>query len=140
MSEDGLYSISASPKARNIRGVLIGFSGSWRVGQQAFHAIAKLRSVSPEAFVGTFKPDEGDWELLWIQDGRLYEIGNDLSIVEQKNVKESAYCAIGSGAAVALGSLSTDHANKKSVLNALRAAESHIVTVRRPFSVLEIKH
>ena len=140
VGDDGLYTISATPKVKNIRGVLVGFAGSWRVGQQAFRTIAKMRAISLETFANTFKTDENDWSLLWIQNGKLYEIGADMSYIEQKVVKSSAYCSIGTGASVALGALAVDNTGKKSVLNALRAAESHIITVRRPFVVIEQKH
>ena len=51
----------------------------------------------------------------------------------------SCYLPYGwNAAAVALGALYTDHIDKASILNALKATQAHFSNVREPFTMIEI--
>jgi len=133
---DDIYTLAATPKVRQIKDILIGFSGSWKAGLQAFRALERNPDI--HKFCQTFTTTETGWSLLAIQDRRIYEISEDLAPIEILPGDEVTYGAIGSGTATALGSLYSDSLDARSVRNALEAAEAHVVNVRRPFVIIEL--
>jgi len=139
VDDENLYTISNTPKIKNIGGLLVGFAGSWKAGSQAFDQFERMQNPKIELFIKQFKTTETEWSLLVIEKGKLFEIQDDLSVIESRGDADGAYNAIGSGASVAFGSLYADHIDKASVLTALKASEAHCTLVRRPFSVLEVK-
>jgi ATP-dependent protease HslVU (ClpYQ) peptidase subunit len=140
VDDDGLYASVATLKVRQIGDLLVGFAGNWRAGYLAFKSLERMANPSVEQFVNQFPSDTKEWSLLFIENGKVYEVDDEKSITEARADKDGAYAAIGSGTAVALGALYTDHIDKKSVLNALMATEAHFTGVRSPFTVLELKH
>jgi len=139
VEESGLYGLALSPKVARFKNTLVGFAGSWKVGQEAFRLLSTMANPLPELFIKRFKTEYNNWAILMVSEGRVYEVNEDMAIVEVRPSKEGTYASIGTGAAVALGSLYTDHIDKSSVMTALRAAEAHVASVRRPFTVLEIQ-
>ena len=103
VDDDGLYTISNTPKVKQIGDLLVGFAGSWRGGYLAMKSLERLANPSVEQFVNQYPNDEKGWSLLVIEKGKIYEIDDDKSVTEIKGDKDGAYGAIGSGTAVALG-------------------------------------
>ena len=138
VDDDGLYTISNTPKVKQIGDLLVGFAGSWRGGYLATKSLERLANPSVEQFVNQYPNDEKGWSLLVIEKGKIYEIDDDKSVTEIKGDKDGAYGAIGSGTAVALGALYTDHIDRASIVNALKATQAHFSNVREPFTMIEI--
>ena len=136
-TDGGTYVLSATPKVQQFGDVLVGFCGSWRVGQDAFKMFGRMQRPSVHKFAESFKTKEEEWTILVIENERLYEVGEDLSVVEVMSDGEYAYTAVGTGGDVALGSLFADHIDVSSVTTALSAAEAHCVNVHGPFVVIE---
>ena len=133
---DDVYTLAATPKVKRIGNLLVGFSGSWKAGLSAFRAFERYPDVNK--FCQSFITNETGWNLLVIQDRKIYEIAEDLAPVEILPGEEVTYGAIGSGVSTALGSLYSDSLDARSVINALEAAEAHVVNVRRPFVIIEL--
>jgi len=141
-------------------GFMVGFCGSFRVGQlvrHCFSVVPALKSQEPMAYLvgpftkalrkclkdsGCLETENGietmDASLLLAYKNKLYVIQSDFQVSEPFH----GYTAIGSGSAAALGSL---YANKDlgvisaydAALAAMLAAESVTPSVRGPFYVLE---
>jgi len=144
-SDDGLASRSATPKVARFGGLLLGFAGSWRAGAQFFAVAGKGYSPTLAQLLDSVKLDEdtkGEWSLLAIEGGRLYEVNADRGAIEARpNSDGVAYGAIGSGSAVCLGALNvstSEQADESSLLRALEATEEHCTTVRAPFLIVSL--
>jgi hypothetical protein len=85
---------------------------------------------------------KGEWSLLAIEGGRLYEVNADRGAIEAlPNSDGVTYGAIGSGSAVCLGALNvatSEQADESSLLRALEATEEHCTTVRSPFLIVSL--
>ena len=140
--ESGLASLIATPKVGKFGNMLLGYSGSFKVGQMYFKVASKAHNPTLEQLLESVKlPDDlkDDWELIAIEHGRLYEISSNSGALEaRKDLDGYCYGAIGSGAAPALGSLFTDHEDEGSVYQSLEAAAMHTTNVRSPFLVLSL--
>jgi len=141
-TDEGLASLSATPKVGKFGNLLLGFAGSWKVGSIFFKVAGNAHNPSLEQLLESVKlPDESkdDWELLAIENGRLFEINSDRGMIEARKDHEGfSYGAIGSGAAPALGSLFTDHEDEGSLYQALEASAMHTTNVRAPFLVISL--
>jgi len=139
-TEDGLASLTATPKVGRFGNLLLGYAGSFKIGQMYFKLAGKAHNPTLEQLLESVKlPDDlkDDWELLAIENGRLYEISSNSGAIEARRDSEGyCYGAIGSGAAPALGSLYTDHEDEGSLYQALEAAAMHTTNVRSPFLVI----
>jgi hypothetical protein len=147
------------PKVFHRDGLLFGSSGEGRIaqmlqyvfdlpavgrGQDAEQYLVRDLGVQLHAFLKDeaqdLLPDLDDedelWQLLIGVGGRLFRVCSHLSVSESAN----GYEAIGSGGALAMGSLaSTDgQAPRQRVELALRAAERHSGFVAPPFTILEL--
>ena len=143
--------------------VIMGFCGSFRVGQLLRHALTvpnqptkqeddmaymvidfvdALRTLQKEK--GSMKKEDEEEthpaELMVGYRKQLYIVGGDFDVGRPLD----NYYAIGAGAQIAFGSM---HATKGLVLDprrriemALEAAEMYDAAVRRPFTILELKH
>ena len=132
-----LYSISETPKVANVKGTLIGFAGGWKVGAQAMKKLQRMPQINIELFAREFLTDEKGWELLIVHERRVYYMDEDKSLIEVRSRDHCTYGSIGTGQALALGSLYADHIDNGSVMTALRAAEAHTVGIKRPFTLVE---
>lgn len=132
----------ANPKVARFNTTLVGYAGNMNQGRKAFQAMSRMteRSVVWQ-FERLWRPEHfGEIDMILIEQGRIYELqGGDGSILECATTDdgETAYAAIGEGAAVALGSLYADRIDIGSVLKALHAAEHHVPGIRGPMLVLE---
>ena len=139
-TDDGLASLSATPKVARFGNLLIGFSGSWKAGQLFFAVAGKAHNPTLEQLLESVKlPDDvkDEWELLAIERGHLYEINSDRGMIEARKDSDGyCYGAVGSGAAPALGSLFTDHEDEGSLYQALEASAMHTTNVRSPFLII----
>jgi len=141
-NEDGLASLTSTPKVGRFGNLLLGYSGSFKVGAMYFKVASKAHNPTLEQLLESVKmPDDlkDDWELLAIEGGRLYEISSNSGAIEARRDSDGyCYGAIGSGAAPALGSLYTDHEDEGSLYQALEASAMHTTNVRSPFLVLSL--
>ncbi len=151
------YTVS-QPKVFKKGEFLIGYTSSFRFGQLVEHDlelpypapgsdplavmmgefIPKLRHLLKEqGFSKVENNVETGGQLIVGLRGRLFEVQDDFSVLEHK----SGYCAVGSGADFALGSLHTSRTAgaeaRDAVMAALRAAEAFAPGVMEPFTVLE---
>lgn len=151
-----------SPKVWRRKGWLMGFSGSWRIGNvlQRYlkpepapdtdkaieNAIGSLAEQMQEIFrTHKVKQDE-HWDALFGTHGNLYYIGVDLSwqqIAQDKTKKRASYYAIGSGGREARAALSAlsgmDVTPRKRVIRSLNAAAECNAYVRGPFKIFTLK-
>ena len=141
-TDDGLASLIATPKVGRFGNLLLGYSGSFKVGAMYFKVAKNAHNPTLEQLLESVKlPDDlkDDWELLAIEHGHLYEITSNSGALESRKDHDGiAYGAIGSGAAPALGSLFTDHEDEGSLYQALEASAMHTTNVRSPFLVLSL--
>ena len=141
-TDDGLASLIATPKVGRFGNLLLGYSGSFKVGGMYFKVAKNAHNPTLEQLLESVKlPDDlkDDWALLAIEHGHLYEITSNSGALEaSKDHDGIAYGAIGSGAAPALGSLFTDHEDEGSLYQALEASAMHTTNVRSPFLVLNL--
>ena len=141
-TDDGLASLIATPKVGRFGNLLLGYSGSFKVGAMYFKVAKSAHNPTLEQLLESVKlPDDlkDDWELLAIEHGHLYEITSNSGALEARKDHDGiAYGAIGSGAAPALGSLFTDHEDEGSLYQALEASAMHTTNVRSPFLVLSL--
>lgn len=146
----------AQDKVYKTRSYVLGFAGSWRVGQllrysfdpPSLTGVANLTDegltkVMVNTFVPTWrdvleaghvKPKE-DWQMLVGVRGRLFVIENDFHVGREVE----GYMAIGSGGQFATGSLhtTTGCGAQNRVAWALNAAAQHSPTVEGPFVTVE---
>jgi len=139
-TDDGLASLTATPKVGRFGNLLLGYSGSFKIGQMYFKVAARSHNPTLEQLLESVKlPDDlkDDWELLAIEGGHLYEISSNSGALEARKDSDGyCYGAIGSGAAPALGSLFTDHEDESSLYQALEASAMHTTNVRAPFLII----
>ncbi|MER9524046.1 hypothetical protein NKI96_10720 [Mesorhizobium sp. M0292] len=132
----------SNPKVFRAGEYLVGFTGSFRLGQLLQHGshftplppghdimahMVTVVTADLKKLVGKSAPDE----LLIVHSGRLFKIGSDYAVGEYP-----AYAAVGSGKAWALGNLfgSTGEPTER-ILRALGAAQANCGSVRAPFYV-----
>ena len=137
-SDGDVASLTATPKVGKFGNLLIGFAGSFAVGQLFFKAAAKYQTPTMEVLMNSVQTEEKDWSLLFVENGRIFEVGDDLSIIEAIKIKGISYGAIGSGAQPALGALSVSSEDEGSLMRALEAAEAHTTNVRKPFRIVSL--
>lgn len=97
--------------------------------------IPKVMKLFREGIISDPETERGGSFIVAIP-GRLFKIQTDYSVLEPR----SDICAVGSGEAIAMGSLITtrdmDMSPQDRIIKALEAAEEFSVSVRRPFRVL----
>ena len=134
---DGLIVASSTPKMKQYKDTIVGFAGSWSIGRRVSREL--IGGAEIEYVVDNLETDEDDWSLIIVRAGRIYDAsGGDRSLVEIRPDPDGVtYHAIGTGQAVALGALYSDHnRNAQSVENALNAAAKFTIDVRGPFEFL----
>jgi hypothetical protein len=135
VSDGDLYSLMAEPKVVNFYDeAVVGYAGNIAQGRAAFRFLWDTTGPSKLAkFERHWNKDTySDCSFLFLEQGRLYEISEG-SVIELKPSPTGAtYGAIGTGAAVALGSLYADHIDMNSCLNAVKAAIAHVPGVYGP--------
>ena len=135
-ASDDLYSLAATPKVFRHDDMLIGFSGSWRVGSDLRAMLKEVHRPGIKGLDEVFETRDKDSEVLVLHARSLYIMDGGHEFVRVRSSKGYAYAAIGQEA-IALGSLYADHHGRDSVLTALKASEAHSPFVRRPFKILE---
>lgn len=157
--DSGTLGLRGDAKLFERDGYIIGFCGSYRVGQLVKHEmrlpciedgyderfmvrefIPRLRKLLSKNgcmnTTGVDKMEDGS-SLLVGFNGCLFVIADDFQV----EVAQDDYVAIGAGAQIALGSLHADKTAghltaREAVENALGAAERYCSTVRGPFCIL----
>lgn len=129
---------------------IIGFSGSFRMGQLLAHKLEIPNQASGKSdmafliddFMNSVKKalniGEADLEpyFLFGYKGKLYEVQGDFQV----GIPRSGYAAIGSGGDLAMGALhASQHVRnpERRILSALEAAEAGNAAVRSPFYLLK---
>lgn len=137
-SNDETCSTVASPKVGKFGDKLLGFAGSWeglRVMEIAKrHPALSIREVLFKA--GRFEDD--DLSMLCIERNKLFLIHSSTFVIEQAKKRGVVYAAIGSGDAVALGSLYSSALDRDSLVTALKASAFHTPHVRGPFKIFNL--
>jgi ATP-dependent protease HslVU (ClpYQ) peptidase subunit len=140
-STEGSYSLMAEPKVMAFYDdSLVGYAGSIQQGRRAFSFLMDIAGPNKvKAFEDAWtKDDYGDTDFLFIEQGRIYEIQSDGSVVEiRQNADGTTYSAIGGGASVALGALYVDHIDMNSVLQAIDAASAHVPGIYGPPVIID---
>jgi hypothetical protein len=136
-----LLSLTLTPKVTRVGTTLVGYAGSFQQGARAFRQMERMtnRSIVRQFERSWRKDDYQDTDFLFIEQGRIFEMqGADGSVLECVTTSdETAYAAIGGGAAVALGALFVERIDITSLLNALNAAEAHVPGIRGPMVIIE---
>ena len=132
---DDIYGLVATPKVAKFGNTLVGFAGSFREGKRAFYALERQTYGSVAAYLerNWRKDDYGETEFLILEQGKVYELGNDGALLELAR----DYGAIGNGAGVALGAMGMQHISLKCLQEALAVVEAHVPQIRSPFVTLE---
>lgn len=143
---------SAEPKVWRQAGCMIGVAGDGRVASLIRHTMA-VPALPADMSPGQYMTDEfveslrdvlvengtdlGDTDVLVAAAGHLFVIDDEYDVTPPLD----PYMAIGTGGAVALGSLySTPRlAPRRRVWKALRAAERFCMSVRGPFVIRSMK-
>lgn len=139
--------VRRDPKVfRTNGGLLLGFCGSYRLGQvvryhmpafdptpySAFEAMVTQFVPALRATVEKHGVDEDDWSLLVAYNGGLFEVCDDYQVGESAD----GFAAIGSAYTYALGSLhSTAGHPERRIRKALSAAVRFSKTVLPPFLI-----
>jgi ATP-dependent protease HslVU (ClpYQ) peptidase subunit len=138
-SDGDLCSTTATPKVGRFGNILMGYAGSFHIGQKFWKVAAKAHQPTMEQVLESVKTDEKDWSLLFVENGRIFEVSDDYSVIEaRKSSDGSIYGSIGSGAAVALGSLYTSNEDESALMRALEASQEHCTAVRGPFLIVSL--
>lgn len=137
-SNDDTCTTMATAKVGKFGDKLLGFAGSWE-GARILE-IAKRYPDLPLTDIlfkaGRFEDD--DLMLLCIERSKLFLILSARTVIEQAKKDGIAYGAIGSGDAVALGSLYAYGVNRDGMVVALKAAAFHTPHVRAPFKIIAL--
>lgn len=137
-SVDGAIDVRLNRKVFRNGDYIIGFTGSFRVGQQLQYATLPPVEGEPLAHIvnavvpllAKLAGKETD-EILIGYAGRLFKVSSDYSVAEYES-----YTAAGQGEPYALGRLHGSlGAPEQRVVAALAAAEAHCAAVRAPFVV-----
>jgi len=128
--------ITASPKVGKFGNLLIGFSGNWKAGQTMFDMASKAHLPTMKQLLDNFQTDVKEWNFLFVEAGKIYEVDEDLAILEMPSEKGISFGAIGSGAQPALGALYVSHEDEGSLMRALEASAEFSATVRGPFRIV----
>lgn len=135
-----LYSLVSTPKVARFDKTLVGFAGEFRAGAKAFRLLERSTHHSLVRYFENLwrKDDYAETQFLFVEQGRVYEITSDGSVLEAvKHDDGTAYGAIGEGAPMALGALYCERIDINSLLQALQASAAHSPMIRSPFIVLE---
>jgi hypothetical protein len=136
-----LMSSTLTPKIARIGTTLVGYAGVFQQGAKAFRTMERMtgKSIVSQFERSWRKDDYADTDFLLVEQGRIFEMdGSNGSVLEcVMTSNETAYAAIGAGAAVALGALYVERIDILSLLNALNAAEEHVPGIRGPMIVIE---
>jgi ATP-dependent protease HslVU (ClpYQ) peptidase subunit len=138
-SSGDVCSTTATPKIGKFGNLLMGYAGSFRVGNQFFKVARNAHMPTMEQLLENVKPDDSDWELLFIENQRIYEVSSDLGVVEARKDHGISYGAIGTGTATALGALyiaTSEQPDEGSLMRVLEATAEHCGSVRPPFSII----
>jgi ATP-dependent protease HslVU (ClpYQ) peptidase subunit len=133
-----MATLTATPKVGRFGNLLIGYAGSFKVGQQFFRAASRLQSPTMEALLGHVTTDEKDWALLIIENKRIFEVDETFAVIEAYKENGYSYGAIGSGAHPALGALNVSAEDESALMRALEASEAHTTSVRKPFTIVSL--
>lgn len=136
-SSDDLRVDSTTPKLFRFQNFLLGISGSYAIGG----AVVALMKVAPTITVKElvdYRLPGSDWELLLADARGVYEYAAGGGLVKMSARKGCSYGVVGSGSAVALGSLYSWHDGREALVSSLHAAETHTNRVRRPFKVMQL--
>jgi ATP-dependent protease HslVU (ClpYQ) peptidase subunit len=134
-SNGELCATTPTPKVHRVHDYLIGFAGSWRAGQQCVAQAQRLNKPTLRDIID-FETSETDWNLLIVENHRLWEVSSDRGLIEAED-----YLAIGSGASVCLGALamvSSRGLRPADLEAALTVTSWHTTTVAGPFHILEL--
>ena len=127
---------SSSPKIAKFGTMLAGFAGSWRAGQQFFDYCSMLSHPTLKQAL-EFETTETDWNLLVVENGRIFEVASDRSVIEATTDEGYSYGAIGTGAPVALGALGFNYTfDRSDLLRALEVAGLHTTNVGGPYRII----
>lgn len=152
--------VRGNPKVFRVEDMLIGFSGSFRIGQllqfsfkppprvhgrESFQYIVtnvvdSIRKVLSDhgALIKDEMGDSHDSEFIIGYDGKFYVIDSDFHV----EIPTENYVASGTGASYALGALHAMRKQKispnKKIQKALSAAEEYCTGVRKPFTILSM--
>ncbi len=137
-STSDFIAVSSTPKVFRFGSTLVGYSGNFGNGQHAIRFLKNTPMVRKlDAFINDYEPQGPGWSLLMVEYGRIYEIDEDMGVIEAPIINGYSYAAIGSGSAVASGALFVERLDIASVHGALTAASTHCLDVRAPFEILE---
>ncbi len=129
---------STSPKVAKFANFLLGFAGQYGPGQAFLKAAKENPKYTIQSLVRNVKVSSTDWTLLCADKSGVYEIDGGRGILRMKKREGCAYGAIGSGTAVALGSLYAWHDSEEALRTALKAAAEHTNRVRAPFRIVSL--
>ena len=152
--------VRKNPKVFKVENMLIGFSGSFRIGQLlqfsfkpvqhvwgrddfqyiVTSVVDSIRGLLNEngAMIKDEMGDSHDSEFIIGYRGKFYIIDSDFHV----EIPTENYVATGTGAAYALGALHAMKKHKispaKKIHKALSAAEEYCTGVRKPFTILSM--
>jgi len=134
-ADEDISTTTASPKCGKFGNLLIGFSGNWKAGQIMFDMARKANQPTMTQLLENYQTDLKEWNFLFVENGRIYEVDEDLATIEMRSENGYAYGAIGSGATAALGALYVTHDDEGSLMMALEASAAFTTNVRGPFRI-----
>ena len=137
-ADEDLGNITATPKCGVFGDLLIGFSGNWKAGQTMFDMARKANQPTMAQLLENYQTDLKDWNFLFVEDGKIYEVDEDLAVLEMTSEDGYSFGAIGSGAQPALGALFVSHDDEGGLMRALEAAAQFTTNVRAPFRIVAL--
>ena len=138
-ADEDISTTTATPKCGQFGNLLIGFSGNWKAGQIMFDMARKANQPTMAQLLENYQTELKDWNFLFVENGKIYEVDEDLAAIEMMSEDGQAYGAIGSGATAALGALFVDHEDESSLMRALEASAEFTTTVRAPFRIVNLE-
>lgn len=137
LAGDGdIGAITASPKCGKFGNLLIGFSGNWKAGQTMFDMASKAHMPTMKQLLDNFQTEVKEWNFLFVENGKIYEVDEELAVLEMTNEDGYSFGAVGSGAQPALGALYVSHEDEGSLMRALEASAEFTTNVRGPFRIV----
>ncbi len=136
-SDDLTCATVSSPKVGRFGNKLVGFSGNWD-GIRILDIARRSPEISAEELLFRSGPFKEGLVLLIIENGALYFVQEEKTLIRRQRKQGYAYDAIGSGASHALGSLYSSHKGREDVLTSLKAAAHHNPHCRAPFRIVSL--
>lgn len=131
------YELASTPKVGRFGDKLIGFAGSWD-GNRVLEIAKKHPELTWAEILFRAGQIDKDIAFLCVERGRIYLSQSNKERIQRARRGGHSYSAIGSGEAVAIGSLYSWHDGREALVSALSAAEAHTPTVRRPFKIVSL--